>query len=148
MRTAKLAFCRVSAALMKASSPQAPIMLEPPLDKNGNVTNEFREEDKVYVGKNFNAPWQGGFGTAFNAQTYDETMQNFFQYMCENYGDVCYNDAQVFSPFNGDIPEGVDQMFYDLQPLFATATDAWVCREMYLKLMRSEKNPLVEEENL
>lgn len=27
------------------------------------------------------------------------------------------------------------------------ATDAWVCREMYLKLMRSEKNPLKEEEN-
>ena len=25
------------------------------------------------------------------------------------------------------------------------ATDAWVCREMYLKLMRSEKNPLIEE---
>ena len=24
------------------------------------------------------------------------------------------------------------------------ATDAWVCREMYLKLMKSEKNPLVE----
>ena len=28
------------------------------------------------------------------------------------------------------------------------ATDAWVCREMYLKLMRSEKNPLVIEENV
>lgn len=28
------------------------------------------------------------------------------------------------------------------------ATDAWVCREMYLKLMRSEKNPLVEEERI
>lgn len=28
------------------------------------------------------------------------------------------------------------------------ATDAWVCREMYLKLMRSEKNPLKEDENL
>ena len=28
------------------------------------------------------------------------------------------------------------------------ATDAWVCGEMYLKLMRSEKNPLVEEESL
>ena len=27
------------------------------------------------------------------------------------------------------------------------ATDAWVCREMYLKLMKSEKNPLIEEEN-
>lgn len=25
------------------------------------------------------------------------------------------------------------------------ATDAWVCREMYIKLMNSEKNPLVEE---
>ena len=25
------------------------------------------------------------------------------------------------------------------------ATDAWVCREMYLKLIKSEKNPLVEE---
>ena len=28
------------------------------------------------------------------------------------------------------------------------ATDAWVCREMYLKLMASEKNPLVIEENI
>ena len=28
------------------------------------------------------------------------------------------------------------------------ATDAWVCREMYLKLMKSEKNPLKEDENL
>lgn len=26
------------------------------------------------------------------------------------------------------------------------ATDAWVCREMYLKLMKSEKNPLITEE--
>lgn len=26
------------------------------------------------------------------------------------------------------------------------ATDAWVCREMYLKLMRSEKNPIIEEQ--
>jgi ribonuclease D len=25
------------------------------------------------------------------------------------------------------------------------ATDAWVCREMYLHLMRSEKNPLQED---
>ena len=28
------------------------------------------------------------------------------------------------------------------------ATDAWVCREMFLKLMRSEKNPLVEKESI
>ena len=25
------------------------------------------------------------------------------------------------------------------------ATDAWVCREMYIRLMKSEKNPLIEE---
>ena len=28
------------------------------------------------------------------------------------------------------------------------ATDAWVCREMYLKLMKSEKNPLIIEEKV
>ena len=28
------------------------------------------------------------------------------------------------------------------------ATDAWVCREMYLKLIKSEKNPLVEENTI
>lgn len=33
------------------------------LDKNGNVTNKFNEEDKVLVGKSYIAPWQGGFGT-------------------------------------------------------------------------------------
>ena len=38
----------------------------------------------------------------------------------------CYNDAQVFSPFNDEMPEGLDQLFYDLQPLFENATDAWV----------------------
>ncbi len=30
------------------------------------------------------------------------------------------------------------------QQCMYAATDAWVCREMYLKLMRSEKNPLPE----
>ena len=30
------------------------------------------------------------------------------------------------------------------QQMYA-ATDAWVCREMYIRLMRSEKNPLIEE---
>lgn len=34
----------------------------------------------------------------------------------------------------------------DSQCLYA-ATDAWVCREMYLRLMREEKNPLVEIDN-
>lgn len=36
------------------------------LDKEGNVTNQFNEEDKVLVGKSYIAPWQGGFGTTFS----------------------------------------------------------------------------------
>ena len=32
--------------------------------KDGEVTNEMLEEDKVLTGKSFNAPWQGGFGTS------------------------------------------------------------------------------------
>ena len=28
------------------------------------------------------------------------------------------------------------------------ATDAWVCREMYLKLLKTEKNPLKDDENI
>ena len=73
-----------------------------------------------------NVPIHGGFGTAFNAKTYDDTMKEFFEYMCNHYSEGCYNDAQVFSPFNDEMPEGLDQLFYDLQPLFENATDAWV----------------------
>ena len=35
-------------------------------DKDGNITNELRDEDKVLIGKTFHAPWQGGFGTSFS----------------------------------------------------------------------------------
>ena len=32
-------------------------------DKNGNITTELRDEDKVLIDKSYHAPWQGGFGT-------------------------------------------------------------------------------------
>ena len=35
-------------------------------DKDGNLTNELRDEDKVMIGKTYHAPWQGGFGTALS----------------------------------------------------------------------------------
>ena len=35
-------------------------------DKDGNLTNELRDEDKVLTGKSYIAPWQGGFGTALS----------------------------------------------------------------------------------
>ena len=35
-------------------------------DKDGNITNEFKESDKVMTGKNYIAPWQGGFGSTIS----------------------------------------------------------------------------------
>ena len=35
-------------------------------DKDGNLTTELRDEDKVMIGKTYHAPWQGGFGTALS----------------------------------------------------------------------------------
>lgn len=35
-------------------------------DKNGEITPEFRESDKVLVGHSYIAPWQGGFGTTLS----------------------------------------------------------------------------------
>ena len=35
-------------------------------DKNGKLTNEIKEEDKVLTGKSADAPWQGGFGTTLS----------------------------------------------------------------------------------
>ncbi|MFR1010696.1 MAG: hypothetical protein ACLSGA_14500 [Ruminococcus sp.] len=46
--------------------------------------------------------------------------------MCENYSDVCYNQVQIFSPFSDEtIPEGLPQLFYDVQPMFENAETAW-----------------------
>ncbi|MEG1587531.1 MAG: SusC/RagA family TonB-linked outer membrane protein, partial [Bacteroidales bacterium] len=35
-------------------------------DKDGNTTTQFRPSDKVMIGKNYIAPWQGGFGTTLS----------------------------------------------------------------------------------
>ena len=34
--------------------------------KDGEITSELRDEDRVMTGKSFNAPWTGGFGTTFS----------------------------------------------------------------------------------
>lgn len=72
-----------------------------------------------------NVPIHAGFAEAFNKATYDETMQEFFDFMCENFTDACYNDASIFSPFNEDLPEGLPQLYYDTMPMFETADTAW-----------------------
>lgn len=73
-----------------------------------------------------NIPIHGGYGTAYNKKNYDDTMKDFFKYMCENYTEECYNTAQIFSPFKGDLPEGLNPMFYDIHPMFENATEGWV----------------------
>ena len=72
-----------------------------------------------------NVPVHAGFAEGFNKATYDDTMQEFFDYMCENFTDACYNQAQVFSPFNEELPEGLPQLYYDTQPMFEDAETAW-----------------------
>ncbi len=72
-----------------------------------------------------NIPIHAGFAEGFNKTTYDSTMQEFFDYMCANFSEACYNDASIFSPFNEDLPEGLPQLYYDTKPMFETATTAW-----------------------
>ena len=55
----------------------------------------------------------------------DVYKRQFFDYACEHYSEACYNKGNIFSPFNDDIPEGLPQLFYDLQPLFKNAETAW-----------------------
>ena len=73
-------------------------------DKDGNLTNELRDEDKVLVGKSYIAPWQGGFGTAlswkglsFSAQfawVADRWMINNDRYFDESNGRfMSYNQS-------------------------------------------------------
>ena len=35
-------------------------------DKDGKLTNELKDSDKVLIGKSYHAPWQGGFGTTLS----------------------------------------------------------------------------------
>ena len=73
--------------------------------KDGELTNELRDEDKVMVGKSFIAPWQGGFGTnlswkgiALSAQfswVADRWMTNNDRYFDESNGRFAsYNQSR------------------------------------------------------
>ena len=53
-------------------------------------------------------------------------MKEFFEFMCENYGEACYEVGEVFSPFKGEPPEGLDPIFYELYPMFEKAEQSWV----------------------
>lgn len=65
-------------------------------DKNGNVTTEFNEADKVMIGKNYIAPWQGGFGTTLSYKGFQLTGQ--FSWVADRW---MINNDRFFEESNG-----------------------------------------------
>ena len=65
-------------------------------DKNGKITNELRDEDKVLVGKSYIAPWQGGFGTALSWKGLSLSTQ--FSWVADRY---MINNDRYFDESNG-----------------------------------------------
>lgn len=68
------------------------------LDKNGNITNVFDENDKVLVGKNCNAPWQGGFGTTVSWKGL--SLNAVFSWVADRY---MMNNDRYFDESNGAV---------------------------------------------
>ncbi len=65
-------------------------------DKEGNITNVFSEEDKVMIGKNYNAPWQGGFGTSLSYKGL--TLTANFSWVSDRW---MFNNDRFFEESNG-----------------------------------------------
>lgn len=65
-------------------------------DKEGNVTTEYRESDKVMVGKSYMAPWQGGFGTTLSWKGFMANAQ--FSWVADRW---MYNNDRFFEESNG-----------------------------------------------
>lgn len=65
-------------------------------DKNGELTNEFRAEDKVMTGKSFYAPWQGGFGTSLRYRRISLSAQ--FSWVADRW---MINNDRYFDESNG-----------------------------------------------
>ena len=65
-------------------------------DKDGKITNELRDSDRVMLGKSCNAPWQGGFGTVFSWKGLSLSAQ--FSWVAERY---MVNNDRYFDESNG-----------------------------------------------
>ena len=66
------------------------------LDKNGEVTTEFNESDKVMIGKSYIAPWQGGFGTSLSWKGL--TLSAQFSWVADRW---MFNNDRFFEESNG-----------------------------------------------
>ena len=64
--------------------------------KDGEVTTELREADKVMTGKSYIAPWQGGFGTTLTWKAWSLNTQ--FSWMADRW---LYNNDRYMEESNG-----------------------------------------------
>lgn len=64
--------------------------------KDGEITNVFNEADKVMVGKNYIAPWQGGFGTSLSWKGLMLSAQ--FSWVADRW---MFNNDRFFEESNG-----------------------------------------------
>ena len=64
--------------------------------KDGELTTELRDEDKVLVGKSYIAPWQGGFGTALSWKGLSLSAQ--FSWVADRW---MINNDRYFDESNG-----------------------------------------------
>lgn len=63
---------------------------------DGEITTEFREEDKVMTGKAYESPWEGGFGTTLMWKGLSLSAQ--FSWMAKRY---VMNNDRFFEESNG-----------------------------------------------
>ncbi len=64
--------------------------------KDGQITNEYNEGDKVMTGKTFDAPWQGGFGTSLAWKGFSLAAQ--FSWVADRW---MFNNDRYFEENNG-----------------------------------------------
>ena len=64
--------------------------------KDGQITNEYNEGDKVMTGKTFDAPWQGGFGTSLAWKGFSLVAQ--FSWVADRW---MFNNDRYFEESNG-----------------------------------------------
>ncbi|RGZ51963.1 TonB-dependent receptor [Bacteroides ovatus] len=64
--------------------------------KDGEITTEYNESDKVMLGKTHEAPWQGGFGTTLSWQGFSLSAQ--FTWVANRW---MLNNDRVFQESNG-----------------------------------------------
>lgn len=65
-------------------------------DKNGEIVNQYNENDRVLVGKSYIAPWQGGFGTSVSYKGISLNAQ--FSWVADRY---MMNNDRYFDESNG-----------------------------------------------